>query len=318
MDAAKLDLEKRSLIVSRVFDAPRQMVFDAFTDPAHLAHWWGPKGFTITTHRFEFRKGGVWRLTMHGPDGRDYENYVTFEEVTPPSRLVMHYGTAEEEQSPTHHDTTITFEDLGGRTKLTLFMVFPTAEQRDMVVRDYKAEEGGNQTLGRLAEFLEADLFVISRVFKAPRPLVWKMYTEIEHLKNWWGPKGFEWLGGTIDLKPGGMFHYGMKAPNGSEMWGRFIFHEIKPIERLTYVNSFSDAQGGITRAPFFDNWPLEVFNVMTLEEEGEATRMTLRGAPINAREDERARFKSHHASMQQGFGASFQALEDYLAKQKS
>ncbi|MDR3528304.1 MAG: SRPBCC family protein [Rhizomicrobium sp.] len=302
----------RMIVTTRIFEAPRALVFDAFSDPGHLARWWGPNGFRTTTSAFEFRVGGVWRFVMHGPDGRDYPNCITFKQISAPQRLAYHHGDGQEVEAISFENV-LTFEDLGGRTRLTMEATFPNAELRERVAREHHAVEGAVQHLTRLGEFLQADVFTISRRFAAPRALLWKLWTEEEHLARWWGPKGFEWLSGTLDLRPGGIFHYGMKSPDGKEMWGRFVFHEIAAPERLCFVNSFSDPQGSITRAPFFANWPLEVFNVMTLAEDGDGTVLTLRGAPINASEDERARYRSHHASMQAGFGASMDALEAYL-----
>ena len=86
-----LKSDPRSIIGSRVFDAPRDLVFAAFTDPKHLAAWSGPR-FSLTTHSFDFRPGGVWRFVMHGPDGRDYQNRVTYDEIVPPERLVYSHG----------------------------------------------------------------------------------------------------------------------------------------------------------------------------------------------------------------------------------
>jgi len=302
----------RMIVTTRIFDAPRALVFDAFSDPGHLARWWGPNGFRTTTSRFDFREGGIWRFVMHGPDGRDYENCITYREIKPPERLVYHHGDGEGVETISFENV-LTFEDLGGRTRLTMEATFPSAELRDRVIRDHKADEGGAQHLARLSEYLEADVFTISRRLAAPRDLVWKMWTEAEHLARWWGPKGFAWLSGTIDLRPGGIFHYGVKSPGGAEMWGRFVFHDIVAPERLSFVNSFSNAEGGITRAPFFADWPLEVFNTLTLTEDGDGTLVTLRGAPINASEDERTRYRSNHASMEYGFGAALNALEAYL-----
>lgn len=87
-----LDRDPCAIIGVREFDAPRELVFRAWTDPKHLAQWWGPNGFSTTTSAFDLRPGGVWRFVMHGPDGRDYENRVTFDEVVPPERLVYHRG----------------------------------------------------------------------------------------------------------------------------------------------------------------------------------------------------------------------------------
>ena len=115
-----IDLERdpRSIIGTRVFDAPRELVFSAFTDPKHLAQWWGPDGFTTTTRPFEFRPGGVWRFVMHGPDGRDYQNRITFDEIVPPERIVYRHGGGDDVE-PVQFTQTLTFEDLGGNTRLT-------------------------------------------------------------------------------------------------------------------------------------------------------------------------------------------------------
>jgi uncharacterized protein YndB with AHSA1/START domain len=142
----------RSIIVSRTIDAPRELVFEAWTAPEHLAQWWGPTGFTTTTHAFDMRPGGVWRLVMHGPDGRDYQNHVTFDEIAPPERIVFHHDDPEI-AGRVHHRTTVTFEEAGSGTRLTLNMVFPTVDERERIVREHKAEEGGAQTLERLADY---------------------------------------------------------------------------------------------------------------------------------------------------------------------
>jgi uncharacterized protein YndB with AHSA1/START domain len=160
--------------------------------------------------------------------------------------------------------------------------------------------------------------FVITRVFDAPRDLVWKAWTEPEHLAEWWGPKGCAVRVVKLDVRPGGMFHYAMQFKPGHDMWGRFVYREIAAPERLVYVSSFSDEKGGITRAPFSqlnDTWPLEVLNTLTLSERGGKTTISLRGAPISATEEERKMFASMFASMQQGFGGTFDKLAEYLAR---
>ena len=141
-----------SMIGTRVYDAPRDLVFAVWTDPKHLSKWWGPDGFTTTTSAFDFRVGGVWRFIMHGPDGRDYQNRVTFDEIVPPSLLRYHHGGDDAE--PVQFRTTVTFEDLGGKTRVTLTGVFPSREERDRVIRDYGADKGLTQTLARLGQHL--------------------------------------------------------------------------------------------------------------------------------------------------------------------
>ena len=150
-----LGRDPRSIIGTRVFDAPRELVFAAFTDPQHLAQWWGPEGFTTTTSAFDFRVGGVWRFVMHGPDGRDYENRVTYEEIDPPSRLVYRHGGGDDIE-PVQFKSTLTFEDLNGKTRLTWHGRFPTAAERTRVIKEYGADKGLLQTMARLAEFLAA------------------------------------------------------------------------------------------------------------------------------------------------------------------
>jgi uncharacterized protein YndB with AHSA1/START domain len=150
-----LDRDPRSIIGTRTFDAPRELVFAAFSDPKHLAQWWGPVGFTTTTHSFEFRPGGVWRFVMHGPDGRDYQNRVTYDEIVPPERIVYHHGGGDDVE-PVQFNTTVRFEDLGNnQTRIVWHGTFPTAEERARVIKEYGADKGLVQTLSRLAEHLE-------------------------------------------------------------------------------------------------------------------------------------------------------------------
>jgi uncharacterized protein YndB with AHSA1/START domain len=149
-----LDTDPRSIIGSRVFDAPRTLVFSAFTDPKHLAQWWGPDGFTTTTHGFDFRPGGVWRFVMHGPDGRDYQNRITFDEIVPNERIRYRHGGGDDVE-PVQFTQNLTFEDLGsGQTRLNWHGTFPTAEARTRVIKDYGADKGLAQTMARLADYV--------------------------------------------------------------------------------------------------------------------------------------------------------------------
>lgn len=141
------------LVFTRVFDAPPELVFEAWTNPKHVAQWWGPRGFTNTIHEMDVRPGGVWRLVMHGPDGVDYHNKIVFLEVVKPERLVYKHQ-AEPGYEPVDFEVTVTFAKRGNKTELTMRMVFPSAEQRDYVVKKHGAIEGANQTLDRLAGHL--------------------------------------------------------------------------------------------------------------------------------------------------------------------
>jgi uncharacterized protein YndB with AHSA1/START domain len=147
------DEAARTILTTRIYDAPRALVFAAFTDSTHLAQWWGPNGFTTTTHAMDVRPGGVWRFVMHGPDGTDYQNQITYDEIVKPERLVYRHGGAVDAE-PVRFHVTVTFEDLGGKTRLTMRMVFPSVAEHDRVAEKYGAVEGAKQTLERLAGYL--------------------------------------------------------------------------------------------------------------------------------------------------------------------
>jgi uncharacterized protein YndB with AHSA1/START domain len=143
----------REIALTRVFDAPRELVFKAFTDPKHVIHWWGPNGFTNTIHEMDVRPGGVWRFVMHGPNGVDYKNLIVYSEVVKPERLAWAHG--KDDGGPPLFHTTATFAQENGKTRVTLTMIFATAAERDRTVKEVGAIEGGNQTLARLAVYLE-------------------------------------------------------------------------------------------------------------------------------------------------------------------
>ena len=310
------DTAEREIVITRLLNAPRELVFQAWTDPKHLNNWWGPRGFTNTFKEINTKTGGQWLFTMHGPMG-DFPNRIRFEEVVKPERLVYLHDSGVD-NDPAQFEVVVTFEAQGNKTKLTMRSLFQTTAIRDMVVREFKATEGGNQTIDKLEEELvtmSGDQFTVFREFNAPRNLVWKVYTEAEHLANWWGPKGFKMLHAKLDLKPGGLFHYCMQSPDGNEMWGRFVYRDVVVPERVIFTNSFSDAKGNAVRAPFNPNWPLEVLNFVTLTERNGKTTITLKGGAFNATDEERKIFAGAQAMMEQGFKGTFDQLDEYLAK---
>ena len=151
--SAVKDTADRQLIFTRTFDAPRDLVFEAWTDPRHLAQWWGPAGFTTTIHAIDVRPGGIWKFVMHGPDGIDYHNRIVFLEVVKPERIVYKHDP-EVGDEPVRFQVTVTFADENGKTRVTMEMLFPSAGARDHVVYTYGAIEGAQQTLDRLREHL--------------------------------------------------------------------------------------------------------------------------------------------------------------------
>lgn len=160
--------------------------------------------------------------------------------------------------------------------------------------------------------------FVASRVLDAPRDQVWRYFTDPAELKQWWGPKGVKIVKSDMDLRLGGRYLYGMQTPDGTVMWGRQVFREITPQQRLEFINGFSDEAGGLTRHPLSATWPLEMMSVFTFEDmPGGKTKFSVHWSPHNATAEERDTFDNGHDSMTKGWGGTMDQLETYIAKTK-
>lgn len=144
--------EDREIVTKRIIDGPRHLVFRAWTEPRHLARWFGPHGFTTTTHAFDFRPGGVWSFDMIGPDGTTYPNWIEWREIVPMERIAYRQGA--HEKDPDAFETTVTFADRAGRTEITLRALLNSKAQRDYLAEHYRAVEGGRETLERLDEYV--------------------------------------------------------------------------------------------------------------------------------------------------------------------
>lgn len=313
---------EKEIVLSRVFDSPRERVWEAFTKPERVVKWWGPVGFTTTTQKHELKVGGVWRFVMHGPDGKDYENLITYLEVDGPRTLrYKHGGDADVE--PVNFEVKVGFEEVEGgkKTKVTLQMVFESKASKEFVVNTYGAVEGGKQTLTRLAEYLGAgeegdDAFVIMRVFDVPVETMYRAWTKKEALAKWFGPKGSEITHCTLDMRPGGVFHYCMKHPMGMDMWGKWEIREVVENERIVCVSSFSDEEGGVTRASFLENWPLRLLMRVTFVPHagiGRGTVVRVEWKPLDATKEELAAFAGMHESMQGGWGGTLERLGEFV-----
>jgi len=158
--------------------------------------------------------------------------------------------------------------------------------------------------------------FVISRVFDAPRDRVWQAWTEVEQLKQWWGPIGFVATYCKLDLRPGGIMHYCLRMPGGNEMWGRFVYREIVKPERLVFVNSFSDKDGGITVHPMSPTWPREMLTTVTFEAQGGKTEVRVQWTLFDTATDlERKTFDEGRDGMKMGWTGTMDQFAAYLAK---
>jgi uncharacterized protein YndB with AHSA1/START domain len=157
--------------------------------------------------------------------------------------------------------------------------------------------------------------FVISRVFDASRSRVWQAWTEPARLQKWFSPKGFSVLAAKLDLRPGGSYHYGMRMADGKEIWGKWLIREVAAPERLVFINTFSDPQGGLTRHPFAPDWPAKMLTTITFDEQDRRTTVTIRWEPIEASEAELKTFDGGRASMTQGWGGTLEQLTAYLGQ---
>ena len=301
-------LADRQIVNVRLLDAPRSLVWRVWTDPKHITHWWGPRGFSTTTITMDLRPGGVWRFVMHGPDGTDYGNRVTFLQVEEPERLVFRHEGTDEATKEITFITTVTFAAKGEQTEVTLSAEFPSAALRDHVAEKYGAVEGGRQTLERLAEHV-ADLhdaargtysLRVTRVIEAPRQLVWDAWTKPEHTDKW-GPVGYtvEQFNDPV-VRPGGTWRAVLRPPGKDrELWQGGVYREVKEPERLVFTFAWDDEHG---------RPGAEMLITLTFEDLGGGkTRLTLRqdGLPTLAERD------GHEG----GWGEALDVMKAHLEK---
>jgi uncharacterized protein YndB with AHSA1/START domain len=300
--AQHLERQAREIVITRVFDAPRELVFEMWTDPKHLVHWWGPRGFTTTIQEMDVRPGGLWRKIMHGPDGANYPNHSVFLEVVRPERLVFTHGGRREGGPSVEFEQTVTFEDQGGKTRLTMRLLFPSAAECDRVVKEFNAIEGGNQTLDRLGERLAGmagtQELVLTRIFDAPREVVFKAWTEVDRLKRWWGPRGFTNPVCEVDVRAGGAMRIHMRGLDGTIYPMTGVYHEIVEPERLVFTASALDAGG----KPLF-----EQLTTVTFEEHAGKTKLTVHASFSKVRPEA----APHLAGAETGWNMSLDRLAE-------
>ena len=155
----------------------------------------------------------------------------------------------------------------------------------------------------------------ITHTFNAPRELVFKAFTESEHLKNWWGPKGWIIEVSESDFRTGGVFHYSQRPADGDVIWVKFVYSEMIAPEKIVYTSFFSDEEGNIVRAPFDVNWPMEILNTITLTEDEGKTTLTMIVAPVSPTEEEIKTLEDSKKMAQEGYSDTFDQLDEYLTK---
>jgi uncharacterized protein YndB with AHSA1/START domain len=303
--------------IVRLYDAPLQAVWDAWTDPAQVAQWWGPRGFSITTHSKDLRVGGHWRYTMHGPDGTDWPNNTKYLEVEPLRKLVYDHGG--NDTQPPLFRVTVLFEQLDGQTRMDMTMTVKDAETAAQT-RTFIKHANGDSTWDRLAEYLgkrlaDEDKFVINRSFEAPQEVVFDMWTQPEHLARWLPPTGMEMRFLHADIRTGGRSLYSMG--NGDfTMYGRAHYEQLRRADLLVYTQQFCDEHENIARHPMAPLWPETMRTIVTFHAETPTrTRVTVSWSVAgHATAEELAVFLEHRASMMGGWSGSFDKLEAVLA----
>ncbi len=310
--------DSNEIRITRLYDAPVSAVWDAWTDPAQVAQWWGPRGFTITTHSKDLRVGGTWVYTMHGPDGTDYPNRTVYHEVVPRARLVYDHGASDDR--PALFRVTVEFTEEAGKTRMEMTMTLPTP-QAAAETRVFIKKAGGNSTWDRLAEHLThratgEERFVINRSFDCPIERMYQMWTDPEHLARWIPPTGSTMKFLHADIRVGGTTHAFMSNRGSLEMWSRAEYLELTPPRRIVYTQQFVDEHCKVTRHPLAPTWPETMLTVVTLTEEGpDRTRVTVTWAPYGRVTDEElAIFIKARAGMTMGWTGSFDKLDDQLA----
>ena len=302
--------------LTRVYDAPLQAVWEAWTNPEEVAQWWGPRGFTLTTHSHDLRTGGHWHYTMHGPDGTDYENTTQYLEVVPAQRMVYDHG-GHTDRPPLFRVTAL-FTERNGRTQLDMSMAFATPEIAEES-RGFIRKAGGEGTWDRLAEYLGKRIagkeqFFIARSFDAAIDRVYDMWTDPAHLSQWLPPTGATMRFLRQEPKVGGTSFYAMTFANGPTIYGRVKYLALDRPGRIVYAQQFCDENEKVIRAPFFKDWPETMLTTVELAAEApDRTRVTVRWEPQGATQADIAEFVRQRSGMTGGWTGSFDKLEAVL-----
>jgi len=280
----KVKAKASELVIARTFDAPRERVWKAWTDPEQAKRWWGPKGFTAPFIKIDFRVGGKYLFCMRSPEGKDYWSTGVYREIVPPEKFVAtdsfadpkgkvvpasYYGM--DADFPLELLWTVTLEDLGGKTKMTLrHSGFPAGPART------GAEQGWGESFEKLAASLTESSgsefvvdrrklkLVMSRIFDAPRRRVFQAYTDPKLVPKWWGPRNQTTKVDVMDVRKGGKWRYVSRDTDGTEFAFRGECKEVAPPERLVSTFEWEGTPGHI------------IDEVATFEDLGNKTRLTI------------------------------------------
>lgn len=263
------------ILMTRVFDAPRELVFEAMTKPEHVRRWWGPRNTTFTICEIDFRVGGTWRYVLATPDGKEVAFRGVYHEITPPERMVCTECYVEPRYGNPEWRTTLTLEDLGGKTRLTSRVLHSSTTNRDGHLNS-GVKGGAAETFERLEELLAAHPMEreieIERTFDAPRELVYEAWTNPGHLTQWWGPMIFTNHSCELDVRQGGAWQITMRSSEGVDHQCRGVYSEVVKPERLVFSNDAFDQTG----RPL-----LKGFTTVIFDDENGKTKLTLRSRVV-------------------------------------
>jgi uncharacterized protein YndB with AHSA1/START domain len=292
----------RELTLTRVFDAPRELVFRMWTDPQHVAKWWGPMGFTNPVCEMDVRPGGQLRIVMRAPDGTDHPMTGTFREIRAPERLVFTNSAVDGEGNPLLDGlTTVTFVERAGKTELSVHTravaLVPLAAR---MLEGMGA--GWRQMLDRLEGHVRDEgsagrTLVVTRLIDASRERVFQAWTEPEHVARWWGPQGFTTASLDMDIRPGGAYRASMRSPEGTLHCRRGVYRDIVPPDLIAFTFAWEDAAGDLGH---------ETLVTVTFADHGGKTLLTLHQATFESV----ARCDDHR----RGWTSCLERFAEYLA----
>lgn len=306
------------LVLTRVFDAPVNLVWDAWTDPKKAAKWWGPRGFSITTKSKDLKPGGKWIYTMHGPDGVDYPNVTTYFVVEPLKRLEYDHGANENQKALFR--VNVLFSEAKGKTTMKMTMTFESPE-RAKELSVFIKQAGGNSTWDRLGEYLDEEcndkkVFLLNRVFESPIDLVFEMFTNPVHIEKWQPPTGFNMkiLEGKVEAGCSVFYEMGN---NEVKFFGRSTYEKIIRPDFISFIQEFCDENGKNAKHPGAPIWPARwLTSVAFTAEDKTSTRITLKSEIIDGHTSaELEAFMAARGGMTQGWTGSLDRLEEHLER---
>lgn len=238
----------KQIVQERTYAAPRELVWQMWTDVKHLDRWWGPNGFRNETLSRDFVVGGTWRYLMHGPDGKTWPNWVRYETIVPLERLAYAHGGGDGgDGGEPHFHTTVTFETVPEGTRVTMTGLFPSLEAVE-AVKKFGAVKSGMENLSRLVGYLpyvsSSGKMILSRWFDSPPAKVWAAWSSPAELKKWWGPLGFSLPECELEFRVGGRYRMVMADGAGQQYPFHGEFLAIVPGERLVFESIIGEGTG--------------------------------------------------------------------------